>query len=257
MWNVAGQDRTGACRNGPALIADMQLVGALENVKNLVLAWVDVTRWAPTGSRNLLEHCKSSSSTGEDASWASDIEFGRNRRLSMGRTYANIRNCEFRRFRYFGRMRAFVYRCPATGFNVQGFAGDDRQPVAAPSDNVYEAVTCTACRRVHLVNPATGHVAGANAKPGRWRNETSELCQLPGIVHRGYRPDHFRRDGGRDWHWRCFSKGRGFAAWLGLIPKQISTGDRTILGKISKSLKKCLILLVPGERIELPTNGLT
>ena len=31
-----------------------------------------------------------------------------------------------------------------------------------------------------------------------------------------------------------FSKGRDFAAWLGLVPKQISTGDRTILGTISK-----------------------
>jgi transposase len=31
-----------------------------------------------------------------------------------------------------------------------------------------------------------------------------------------------------------FSKGRDFAAWLGLVPKQISTGDRIILGKISK-----------------------
>ena len=31
-----------------------------------------------------------------------------------------------------------------------------------------------------------------------------------------------------------FGKGRDFAAWLGLVPKQISTGDRTILGKISK-----------------------
>ena len=28
-----------------------------------------------------------------------------------------------------------------------------------------------------------------------------------------------------------FTKGRDFAAWLGLVPKQISTGDRTILGK--------------------------
>jgi transposase len=27
-----------------------------------------------------------------------------------------------------------------------------------------------------------------------------------------------------------FSKGRDFGAWLGLVPKQISTGDRTILG---------------------------
>jgi len=31
-----------------------------------------------------------------------------------------------------------------------------------------------------------------------------------------------------------FTRGRDFAAWLGLVPKQISTGDRTILGKISK-----------------------
>jgi len=31
-----------------------------------------------------------------------------------------------------------------------------------------------------------------------------------------------------------FSKGRDFGAWLGLVPKQTSTGDRTILGKISK-----------------------
>src|SRR5207249_763573 len=32
----------------------------------------------------------------------------------------------------------------------------------------------------------------------------------------------------------AFTKGRDFAAWLGLVPRQISTGDRTILGKISK-----------------------
>jgi transposase len=32
----------------------------------------------------------------------------------------------------------------------------------------------------------------------------------------------------------AFTKGRDFGAWLGLVPKQISTGDRTILGKISR-----------------------
>jgi transposase len=32
----------------------------------------------------------------------------------------------------------------------------------------------------------------------------------------------------------AFSQGRDFGAWLGLVPKQISTGDRTILGPISK-----------------------
>jgi transposase len=40
-----------------------------------------------------------------------------------------------------------------------------------------------------------------------------------------------------------FSKGRDFAAWLGLVPRQISTGDRTILGKISKRGNRCLRVL--------------
>ena len=40
-----------------------------------------------------------------------------------------------------------------------------------------------------------------------------------------------------------FSNGRDFAAWLGLVPKQISTGDRTILGKISKRGNRYLRVL--------------
>jgi transposase len=40
-----------------------------------------------------------------------------------------------------------------------------------------------------------------------------------------------------------FSRGRDFAAWLGLVPKQISTGDRTILGKISKQGNRYLRVL--------------
>jgi len=39
------------------------------------------------------------------------------------------------------------------------------------------------------------------------------------------------------------SKGRDFAAWLGLVPKQISTGDRTILGSISKRGNRYLRVL--------------
>jgi transposase len=41
----------------------------------------------------------------------------------------------------------------------------------------------------------------------------------------------------------AFTKGRDFAAWLGLVPKQISTGDRTILGKISKRGNRYLRVL--------------
>ena len=41
----------------------------------------------------------------------------------------------------------------------------------------------------------------------------------------------------------AFSKGRDFGAWLGLVPKQISTGDRTILGSISKRGNRYLRVL--------------
>jgi|SRR5262245_38795980 len=49
-----------------------------------------------------------------------------------------------------------------------------------------------------------------------------------------------------------FSNGRDFSAWLGLVPKQISTGDRTILGKISKRGNKYLrTLFVQAARVVL------
>jgi transposase len=40
-----------------------------------------------------------------------------------------------------------------------------------------------------------------------------------------------------------FSKGRDFGAWLGLVPKQISTGDRTILGGIPRRGNRYLRVL--------------
>jgi len=49
-----------------------------------------------------------------------------------------------------------------------------------------------------------------------------------------------------------FSKGRDFGAWLGLVPKQISTGDRTILGSISKRGNRYLrVLFVQAARVVL------
>jgi transposase len=45
-----------------------------------------------------------------------------------------------------------------------------------------------------------------------------------------------------------FTQARDFGAWLGLVPKQESTGDRTILGKISKRGNKYLrTLFVQAE----------
>jgi transposase len=51
--------------------------------------------------------------------------------------------------------------------------------------------------------------------------------------------------------------GRDFAAWLGLVPKQMSTGDRTILGHISKRGNRYLrMLFMQGARVILlrPAN---
>jgi len=50
----------------------------------------------------------------------------------------------------------------------------------------------------------------------------------------------------------AFAKGRDFGAWLGLVPKQISTGDRTILGSISKRGNRYLrALFVQAARVVL------
>lgn len=54
-------------------------------------------------------------------------------------------------------MATIVYRCPATGLLAQGWFADD-EPVH--SGETYEAVTCLACKRVHLVNRASGKVLG-------------------------------------------------------------------------------------------------
>jgi hypothetical protein len=56
-------------------------------------------------------------------------------------------------------MAGFIYLCPNTGINVRAwFAGE----VPANGTKTYETVTCTACLRLHLVNPKTGKVLFAD-----------------------------------------------------------------------------------------------
>ena len=54
-------------------------------------------------------------------------------------------------------MAAFIYRCPTTALNVQGWFAEE---IDSDQDTIYETVTCPACTRVHLVNRATGKVLG-------------------------------------------------------------------------------------------------
>ncbi len=53
-------------------------------------------------------------------------------------------------------MPPFMYRCPNTGYRVQGFSAEEISDGA----DVYETVTCLVCKQSHLVNPATGKVLG-------------------------------------------------------------------------------------------------
>ena len=56
---------------------------------------------------------------------------------------------------YAERMVTVLYRCPNTGFRVQGYTLDETIP---SNHNSYEPATCLACKRLHLVNPKTSEL---------------------------------------------------------------------------------------------------
>jgi transposase len=49
-------------------------------------------------------------------------------------------------------------------------------------------------------------------------------------------------------NWKAFSSGRNLAAWIGLVPRQYSTGGKERLGGISKQgiLRKSESLVAAG-----------
>jgi RNase P subunit RPR2 len=58
-------------------------------------------------------------------------------------------------------MDNLVFRCTKTGSNVQVRLEESAVP---DRDDSYEAVTCLACGRVHLVNKMTGKTLGNKEK---------------------------------------------------------------------------------------------
>jgi transposase-like protein len=62
-------------------------------------------------------------------------------------------------------MRALVYRCPATGLNVQDFVAEE----VSNLDISYISLHCPICSRSHLVNPATGKSPGETETPATGR----------------------------------------------------------------------------------------
>jgi hypothetical protein len=54
-------------------------------------------------------------------------------------------------------MESLVFRCSQTGTTVQVWLPESAQPKRTDS---YEAVSCPACARVHLINRTTGKMLG-------------------------------------------------------------------------------------------------
>lgn len=52
-------------------------------------------------------------------------------------------------------MAPFIYRCPNTGFKVQGWAAND--PLDAET---FVSVDCPVCKSTHVVNPVIGDGPG-------------------------------------------------------------------------------------------------
>ena len=103
-------------------------------------------------------------------------------------------------------MPLFIYRCPVTGYPVQGFSAED----TSEDRHTYEPVTCLACRQIHHVNPATGAVLGEKVEsasvtsvaaaaqsqpvlPRLTRRATTEL----GVTRRQFTPMPHGGDGER------------------------------------------------------------
>jgi hypothetical protein len=62
-------------------------------------------------------------------------------------------------------MAHVVFKCPATGLNVQHWLDVDLQS----ADNEYEAITCPACAKVHFLNRKTGKLFGRESEQRRAR----------------------------------------------------------------------------------------
>lgn len=59
-------------------------------------------------------------------------------------------------------MSVFLFRCPATGYNVQGFVADDNDDY--DDCDTFHPFSCPACTRTHLVNPKTGKTVGSDKR---------------------------------------------------------------------------------------------
>jgi hypothetical protein len=78
-------------------------------------------------------------------------------RVVRPKAYVHFLSCASLISAYLSGIAAFLYRCPNTGFRVQGWVEHDE---SEEGGGTYESVTCHACGRLHVVNPKTGEAVG-------------------------------------------------------------------------------------------------
>ena len=63
---------------------------------------------------------------------------------------------------YFSMVGPFIFRCPATGLNVQHIFDEEVPEIGI--ERRYEAVQCLACTGIHLIRRKTGRLIADDAK---------------------------------------------------------------------------------------------
>ena len=95
------------------------------------------------------------------------------------------------------------------------------------------------CKVRELAHVYVDHIAQLTAQIAEMTGEMREMAKKSAVVKRlqtvpgvglqtAMAVETFAPDPG------CFSRGRDFSAWLGLVPRQNSTGGKSRLGKVSK-----------------------
>jgi hypothetical protein len=133
----------------------------------------------------------------------------------------------------------FLYRCPDTVLTVQGWVADD--PTESEVET-YEAVSCLACSRVHIVSPKTGKVLGTCS--GRLGPNQRPAITAPNTPYLA--GSKLRRVDGRNLAWSLRMPRRACIPWIQKV-KQPSPDVIPCFAKIQRNNSHSMALCIKDK----------